>query len=263
MAEPDDSQKANEPAYLDIGTELSQYFEAQSQPQTRSRKRKRGQSPSEESHTQPLREAIQFAEKMQSIRFDPPTRRYIYWTDASVYRRCAAGAVVWLASIRPEKWTEKGYPFPIITDCSELVEVFAIATALETAVAHVTKPSRLFHDRYFMHVQSAIEHIQKLREMGARVGLHLVPGHNGVAGNERAHNMAKKTARKLASRQIPKYIYIPVPIPGRPTGTTPSVSCSKVSEPEPTQAPAPSSTSSSSSVPRQFEFAGVTWTVTG
>ena len=166
------------------------------------------------------------------------THRHIFWTDASICGTNIAGAVVWRESAVPEKWAQKTYgrkcapgegPGP--------GEIMAIAMALEIAIARISQvqaslptsevilqdrdkichtvqvfsdseealqfigcyPSKL--TRKPIHSQQAhmvLSHTTTLRELGAVVELHLVPGHNGVPGNILAHRVAKNTARQLA-----------------------------------------------------------------
>ncbi|KAF3395798.1 hypothetical protein F1880_006601 [Penicillium rolfsii] len=178
-------------------------------------------------------EALGFAWKMETctIKTDQ-AHRHIFWTDASiVFGACAAGAVVWK---QPPLWAWKaqGFPYPHLTTSTEVVEMFAIAQALKRAVDDVKQSqgdavkdldvqithevfvftdsinalTRVENDAQGNHARktsqqalSIIEYSIIPHDLGAKVELHLVPGHNGVPGNTRAHGAAYAAAKCAAA----------------------------------------------------------------
>lgn len=178
-------------------------------------------------------EALDFAWRMEAckIRTDR-THRHIFWTDASiVFGACAAGAVVWK---QPPSWAWKsqGFHYPYLTQSTDVVEMFAIAHALKRAVddvkqslgdpvkdVNVQMTQRVFvftdsiaaltgvenqalSDRVRSTSEQArtiIRYSVDLDNLGAKVELHLVPGHTGVPGNDRAHKAAYKAAKDAAA----------------------------------------------------------------
>lgn len=83
-------------------------------------------------------EAKEYALKIdQAPLRTPEVHRYVYWSDCSIVFRCAAGSVVWREPGTPD-WQGAVYPYPHQTGDTGLVELFAIAHALEIAVRQIT-----------------------------------------------------------------------------------------------------------------------------
>lgn len=176
--------------------------------------------------------------------------RHILWTDGSIVLRCAAGAVAWQQPPDYAEWVSKGYNLSFSTSNTEVVEMFAIARALEIAVNLIQNfqeaASKAFNegredvqiqpshqvfvftdsigalqrieqcsagfykkiacqDQYREQVRTIGRHYKELRRLGARVELHLVPGHSSVPGNTMAHKQANNTARAMAHGTLPEY----------------------------------------------------------
>jgi ribonuclease HI len=230
--------------------------ELEQKPKINNRKRKRSSSPevprshrcqglSSQTYQGPIvikdrAEAKQFAMTIHALPYKTEiVRRIVLWTDGSIIQRCGAGSVVWKKE--PSKsWGSKGFPLPYATDNSNLVELFAIAHALDVAVDQVKDlkelASKAFcieeHDfqiqpEYYVfvftdcsaalwlirngsswrtadrsycddYILKCVGHYDALRQLGATVQLHFVPGHKGVPGNEEADRVARVTARSLA-----------------------------------------------------------------
>lgn len=180
-----------------------------------------------------LKEAIDFAKSMGNGA--PRTgqiHRHIFWTDASiVFRACAAGAVVWK---QPPNWhwQAEGFPYPYCIQSTDVVEMFAMAHALKRAIdevewllggisdgpqlqirhevyvftdsvgalTQVKKDSLGYHTpQTCQQAHTIIDFSVKLHDLGVKVELHLVPGHNSVPGNVQAHRAAKKAAKSAAA----------------------------------------------------------------
>jgi ribonuclease HI len=160
------------------------------------------------------------------------THHHIFWTDASiVFGACAAGAVVWK---QPPSWAwnSQGFHYPYLTQSTDVVEMFAIAHALKRAVddikqslgdsvkdvnVQITQRVFVFTDSIAAltgveneaqsdRVRSTSEQARTiigysvdLDNLGAKVELHLVPGHTGVPGNDRAHKAAYEAAKHAAA----------------------------------------------------------------
>lgn len=158
--------------------------------------------------------------------------RHIFWTDGSiVHGAIAAGAVAWKQPPSVE-WKTEGYPYPYPIQSTEVAEMFAIAHALRRAVdevrqarsrvmgvshLQVTHEVFVFTDSltaltcvkncaWGFHItgrceqaHTIIDYSIELRGLGARLELHLVPGHSDVPGNMEAHRAAKKAAHRTAA----------------------------------------------------------------
>ncbi|GLI75235.1 hypothetical protein PoHVEF18_003488 [Penicillium ochrochloron] len=178
-------------------------------------------------------EALDFAWRMEACKIRTErTHHHIFWTDASiVFGACAAGAVVWK---QPPSWAwnSQGFHYPYLTQSTDVVEMFAIAHALKRAVddvkqslgdsvkdvnVQITQRVFVFTDSIAAltgveneaqsdRVRSTSEQARTiigysvdLDNLGAKVELHLVPGHTGVPGNDRAHKAAYEAAKHAAA----------------------------------------------------------------
>ncbi|OOQ89023.1 hypothetical protein PEBR_10304 [Penicillium brasilianum] len=178
-------------------------------------------------------EAMYFAMKMEaSVLKTDRIHRHIFWTDGSiVYGACAAAAVAWKQP--PSlKWMTEGFPYPYCIQSTDVVEMFAIAHALRRAVdevrqarnrvmagSHLPVTHEVFvftdsigalnnvkYDAWGYHIpekcrqaHTIIDYSMELRNLGARLELHLVPGHSGVPGNTEAHRAAYIAAHRTAA----------------------------------------------------------------
>lgn len=61
----------------------------------------------------PLDEACRFALLMHSPPVIPNIKQYVFWADASIYRRCGAAAVVYKNVSRYGEWAGEGVLFPV------------------------------------------------------------------------------------------------------------------------------------------------------
>lgn len=96
----------------------------------------------------PRDEAREYALEMDQVPLrTPEVHRYVFWTDCSIVSRCGAGSVVWRD---PENlaWQSEEHPYPRPTDSSTLVELFAIANALEIAVRQIKQDKRAAFDAF-------------------------------------------------------------------------------------------------------------------
>lgn len=181
-------------------------------------------------------EALDFAWKMENcVMKTGSTHRHIFWTDGSiVYRACAAGAVVWKQ--QPSwKWMSEGFAYPYLTESTDVVEMFAIAHALKRAVDEVKQSLsdagkdlhlEITHEVFVFtdslgaltgverdtlekgarvritseQAHTIIKYSIDLDNLGAKVELHLVPGHSGVPGNDNAHAAAYAAAQHAAAK---------------------------------------------------------------
>lgn len=178
-------------------------------------------------------EARRFAKKMEnSVMRTDTIHRHIFWTDASiVFRACAAGAVAWKQS-PTWTWQTEGFPYPYCVQSTEVVEMFAIAHALKRAVDEVKASlgdrleglglpithqvfiftdsvgalTQVENDAWGHHTPITCEQAHtiidfsiELHNLGAKLELHLVPGHKGVSGNNTAHRAAYKAATRAAA----------------------------------------------------------------
>jgi ribonuclease HI len=180
-------------------------------------------------------EAKQFAEAMENCVLRTRTiHRHIFWTDGSiVFRYCAAGAVAW-KQLPSLQWVSEGFPYPFYTQSTEVVEMFAIAHALKRAIHDIRQSldgdameryhfqvthevfvftdsvgalTAVENDAWGRHTSGnckqaheIIEYSIKLHNLGAKLGLHLVPGHQGVPGNMEAHRAAYQAAKRAAAK---------------------------------------------------------------
>ncbi|KAJ5381937.1 uncharacterized protein N7496_004365 [Penicillium cataractarum] len=179
-------------------------------------------------------EAMDFAADMGDCELSTDkVHRHIFWTDGSIVQgACAAAAVVWKQP-PSSKWMTEGHPYPYLTQNTEVVEMFAIAHALRRAVDEVRQArsrvtggphlqvthevfvftdslgalNSIKEDAWGFHTlgkceqaHTIIDYSIELRSLGARLELHLVPGHSNVPGNMEAHRAAKKAAHHTADQ---------------------------------------------------------------
>jgi hypothetical protein len=83
---------------------------------------------------------------------------------------------------------QPGYRVFVFTDSSGALDVLQDGRPKRRASAE------LWDD----YIHKCVKHHSELRRLGADVQLRLVPGHNGVPGNEEAHRLANTTARSVA-----------------------------------------------------------------
>lgn len=162
----------------------------------------------------PRLDALHFAFQEQNFQPRAASRyRLVLWADGSGEQTRAAEAVSWRDPEDPETWKIRGRCLPWMQD-SLVTELCAIAHGFEVAVEQITSHQNRSqtHVRYdvlvFSDCLSAIQRVgenrgshtlrladvnpvnrifmssAQLRQLGARVELHWVPGHVGVLGNE-------------------------------------------------------------------------------
>jgi ribonuclease HI len=156
--------------------------------------------------------------------------RLLYWTDASSLQNTGGIGICYLPSTN--QWVHRCWRVETTT-CSQILEIYAIAKALELALQHYHKCKRyvketptkfyiysdcVFAQEYFDQLRQSLPGLQQLRygeelvgpgivaanhliRNKAEVELRYVPGHSGVQGNLKAHRGARKGAGHLMGRQ--------------------------------------------------------------
>ncbi|KAJ5517753.1 hypothetical protein N7453_000175 [Penicillium expansum] len=167
---------------------------------------------------------------------DTVSKRLVFFSDASQRAMCGAIGIVWPTSLTSSNWEGKGTYYPISTDNTAVLELFAICCSLELAIEDMdkeqaivpttlsrtssqshtmTKEVLLFsddaealkrirgegaydpEDEVGSQMKAISRHSKTLHSMGVHVELHLSPGHSGVPGNVAADAMAKRNMYEL------------------------------------------------------------------
>lgn len=85
-------------------------------------------------------EAWNIANKILSLPVPKQVRkRLVYFCDASIRSMRGAAGVVWPERYPSTEWQGKGVYYPLRTDDSATLELFAISCALRTAIEEIDK----------------------------------------------------------------------------------------------------------------------------
>lgn len=162
---------------------------------------------------------------------DTVSKRLVFFSDASHRSLCGAVGIVWPTSLTSSDWEGRGVHYPISTDDTSILELFAISCSLQLAIQDIdseratvaatlprtssqphamSKEVFLFSDDEYAlsriggdlayatkgDIASQLAAISRqsktLRGLGVHIELHLSPGHLNVPGNHAADAMAKK-----------------------------------------------------------------------